>query len=66
MGALIFLLATIAAIIACVVYVWLRDRRGSGEHVRFEPTQQGAPYPEKSDVNERINPDGIWTGSGSV
>ncbi|GIH03869.1 hypothetical protein Rhe02_19360 [Rhizocola hellebori] len=58
MGVLILVIAAVAAIIACVVYVVLRDRRTSGERARFEPTQQGAPFTQESGINQQGNRNG--------
>ena len=48
---LITALVIVAAIIACVVYVTLRDRRTSGERARFEPGRQDAPFTEEAGIN---------------
>jgi hypothetical protein len=62
MVVLIVVGAVMAAVIACVVYVMVRDRRRSGERARFEASQQGAPYSEESGISQQGN----WTGSGSI
>jgi hypothetical protein len=53
-------LVVVAVIIACVVYVALRDRRTSGERTRFESSPQGAPFNEEAGINQQ----GYWNGTG--
>jgi hypothetical protein len=61
MELLITVLVVAVVIIACVVYVALRDRRTSGERARFEPSPQGAPYTEEAGISEQ----GHRSGSGA-
>jgi hypothetical protein len=62
MELLIIVLAGAAAIIACVVYVALRDRRSSGRRARFEPGPQEASFTEESGISQQGN----WIGGAGT
>jgi len=52
MELLIPALVVAVLIIACIVYVALRDRRTSGERPRFESSPQGAPFTEEAGISQ--------------